>query len=152
MARGRKECAAEGSEWSQALADANAAPRSGSRAPTTRRDEPMATRIDVARAVADKERISIQDANSIIGTILEVIRALLQKEEVQLVGLGRFRRVTRAARTGRNPKTGEAISIPEKIMVRFKPSKGLNPSAAAPKAAGAKRRGRPAAKKRKVSG
>ena len=95
----------------------------------------MATRIDVARAVAEKQKISIQDANSIIGTTIEVISALAKKEEVQLQGLGTFSLHTRKARQNRNPRTGEPVNIPEKIVVRFKPSKSLNPPAPAVKAA-----------------
>lgn len=95
----------------------------------------MATRMDVARAVAEKQKISIQDANSIIGTTIDVISALAKKEEVQLQGLGTFKLHTRKARQGRNPRTGETIDIPERTIVRFKPSKSLHPPVRAPRAA-----------------
>lgn len=88
----------------------------------------MATRMDIARAVAEKENISIQDANNIIGTTIDVIGKFLKKEDVTLVGLGTLRRALLKARKGRNPKTGEAIDIPEKTVVRFKPSKNLIPA------------------------
>jgi DNA-binding protein HU-beta len=92
-----------------------------------REDKAVATRVDVARAVAEKEKISIQNANSIIGSTIEVIGDLVKRGELHLVGLGSFKLVTRAARQGRNPRTGEAIGIPAKTVVHFKPSKTLNP-------------------------
>jgi nucleoid DNA-binding protein len=117
----------------------------------------MATRIDVAKAVAERQKISIQDANSIIGSTIEVIGELVKEDDLHLVGLGGFRRVTLPARQGRNPKTGESISIPEKVVVRFKPSKSLNPprpaaaTKAAPKGRGTGGGRKPAGNKRKGS-
>lgn len=93
----------------------------------------MATRIDIARAVAEKERISIQDANSIIGSTIEAVKEAVQKEDVRLVGLGTFRRLKRQARQARNPRTGETVAVPAKTVIRFKPSKSLNPAAGSPK-------------------
>ena len=113
----------------------------------------MATRIDIARAVAEKEQISIKDANSIIASTIEAISETAKKEELHLLGLGTFRLVDVPARQGRNPKTGEAISIPAKTVVRFKPSKSLNPTPpakAATKSRG-KNQGRRTAGKRKRS-
>lgn len=47
---------------------------------------------------------------------------LLAGEEVTIPGLGKLKVVTKAARAGRNPATGEAIDIPEKRVVKFTPS------------------------------
>lgn len=46
--------------------------------------------------------------------------------KVSLPGLGSFTKTVRAARTGRNPKTGEAIQIAEKTSVKFKAASQLN--------------------------
>jgi DNA-binding protein HU-beta len=46
-------------------------------------------------------------------------------EEVRLVGFGTFSTTTRKATTGRNPRTGEEIQIPEATTVRFKVGKAL---------------------------
>ncbi|MDO5770222.1 MAG: HU family DNA-binding protein [Psychrobacter sp.] len=55
-----------------------------------------------------------------------VTEALVNGETVQMVGFGTFSTSERSARTGRNPKTGEALDIPAKMVARFKPGKGLS--------------------------
>lgn len=45
--------------------------------------------------------------------------------DVVLPGLGKLKTTTRAARTGRNPQTGEAIQIPERVAVKFAAGKAL---------------------------
>jgi DNA-binding protein HU-beta len=52
--------------------------------------------------------------------------ALARGEEVQLVGLGKLRVVDRAARSGRNPRTGETLALPASRSVKFKASKSLS--------------------------
>jgi len=51
--------------------------------------------------------------------------ALTRGEKVALVGFGTFQVVTRKARTGRNPQTGEALQIPAKKVPKFTPGKDL---------------------------
>ena len=57
----------------------------------------------------------------------EVINALINEinvnERLYVHGLGTFKHVVRAARTARNPKTGEIIQVPEKQVLTFKASK-----------------------------
>ena len=45
--------------------------------------------------------------------------------EVTLPGLGKLKATTRAARTGRNPQTGEPVEIPERMVVKFSAGKAL---------------------------
>jgi DNA-binding protein HU-beta len=47
-----------------------------------------------------------------------IIEGLQKDGEVQL-GFGKFKKITRSARIGRNPQTGESIEIPEKQVVKF---------------------------------
>lgn len=54
-----------------------------------------------------------------------VTETLSAGDKVQLVGFGTFSVAKRNARTGRNPKTGEALQIPAKSVVKFKAGKGL---------------------------
>jgi DNA-binding protein HU-beta len=54
--------------------------------------------------------------------------ALKKEEEVRLVGFGSFATAKRKASTGRNPRTGEEIKIPESNSVRFKAGKALKDS------------------------
>ena len=61
-----------------------------------------------------------------VNIIMDVIKETLAKgETVRLVNFGTFKVVARKARKGRNPRTGEAIDIPAKNVVRFKAGKGL---------------------------
>jgi nucleoid DNA-binding protein len=54
-----------------------------------------------------------------------ITKALKKKGEVTLVGFGTFKVAKRKARTGRNPKTGEAIKIKAKSVPKFAAGKGL---------------------------
>ena len=54
-----------------------------------------------------------------------IIESLNQGEKIELRGFGSFRVRERGARRGRNPKTGEAVSIPAKRVPYFKPGKEL---------------------------
>ena len=51
--------------------------------------------------------------------------ALKANDSVQLVGFGTFEVKTRAARTGKNPRTGEAVEVAAKKVPAFKPGKAL---------------------------
>ena len=76
--------------------------------------------------VAEEAGITKKDANALIGVVLNGIKTGITGEgKVTLVGFGTFSVVKRAARMARNPKTGEAISVPEKTVPKFKPSKAL---------------------------
>ncbi|MGE5790609.1 MAG: HU family DNA-binding protein, partial [Syntrophaceae bacterium] len=58
---------------------------------------------------------------------IEAVGGELKKTgKLGLVGFGTFNCVQRKARTGRNPKTGSAIDIPSKKVVRFRAGKGLS--------------------------
>ena len=65
---------------------------------------------ELINAVAEKADLSKKDAEAAITAMVDAItEALAQEEKVQLVGFGSFEVKTRAARVGRNPKTGEEI-------------------------------------------
>jgi integration host factor subunit beta len=57
--------------------------------------------------------------------INEVGAALAQEERIEIRGFGSFSLHHRPARVGRNPKTGEPVSIPAKYVPHFKPGKEL---------------------------
>lgn len=88
----------------------------------------MLSKLEIARAVAERQGITIQDAYAVIEVTTDVIAESLEKDNVHLAGLGTFKKVTLRAREGRNPRTGETVQIPERVVVRFKPSKKLTPS------------------------
>jgi DNA-binding protein HU-beta len=54
-----------------------------------------------------------------------ITKSLSRGEEVGIAGFGIFKVVKSAARTGRNPKTGEQIQIPASVKPKFKPGKAL---------------------------
>ena len=67
-----------------------------------------------------------KDMERIVEVIIsEIIGALCRNEAVELRGFGRFKSVTRKARTGKNPKNSETLQIPEKKVMRWKMSKNL---------------------------
>lgn len=64
-----------------------------------------------------------QDVKRIIDGFLICIRqALKDGEDVKIKDLGTFKVITTKPRKGRNPKTGEAVEIPAKRTVKFRPS------------------------------
>jgi len=68
-------------------------------------------------------------ADDAVNAVLDAIAKGVKKEgSVQLLGFGTFEVRNRAARTGRNPKTGEAIKIAASKTVGFKPSSALKKS------------------------
>jgi DNA-binding protein HU-beta len=81
---------------------------------------------ELVSAVAEKADMSKKDAEKAVKAVFEVIEeTLAQSEKVQLVGFGTFEVKERAERTGRNPQTKEAITIPAAKVPGFKAGKAL---------------------------
>jgi DNA-binding protein HU-beta len=80
---------------------------------------------DLVRAFAAKAGTTLVDANKYVGALIDVIVTILETTNLQLVGFGSFRRVSRPEHQGRNPKTGEIITVPASSTVRFKPAAAL---------------------------
>lgn len=79
--------------------------------------------IEHISAMAD---LSKADAGRAVDAFIDAVKTTLQKNDsVTLVGFGTFSVSERAARTGRNPRTGEAITIKEARVPRFRPGKAL---------------------------
>ncbi|PGK21172.1 DNA-binding protein [Priestia megaterium] len=75
-------------------------------------------------AVASKSELTKQDAKKAVDTLFETISTTLAKgEKIQLVGLGTFEVRERSERTGRNPQTGEEMTIPATKVPGFKAGK-----------------------------
>ncbi|NTV06941.1 MAG: HU family DNA-binding protein [Chlorobiaceae bacterium] len=76
--------------------------------------------------IADKAKLTKVDADRALKAFISVVSESLKNgEDVSLVGFGTFSIVDRAEREGRNPLTGEAITIAAKKVVKFKPGKTL---------------------------
>ena len=81
---------------------------------------------DLINKVADDAGITKAQANEAIDAVIEAIgKTLKGGGKVTLVGFGTFSVSKRAARNGRNPKTGETIKIKARKVARFKSGKEL---------------------------
>src|SRR5436309_1699043 len=81
---------------------------------------------ELVNAVATQAELTKKDATTVVDVLFETITNTLAKEEkIQLIGFGAFEVRERAARTGRNPQTGEEIQIPASKIPAFKPGKEL---------------------------
>jgi DNA-binding protein HU-beta len=83
-------------------------------------------RTELVDLIADKAELTKAAAERALGALLDSITASLKKDEpVVLVNFGTFVIRQRAARTGRNPQTGQAITIKAAKVVGFKAGKAL---------------------------
>ena len=81
---------------------------------------------DLISAVADTSGLSKSDASSAVEGVFDAITKSLSKgDEVRLVGFGTFSVARRKASTGRNPRTGEPMTIKASNQPKFKAGKGL---------------------------
>lgn len=81
---------------------------------------------ELINAIANETGLSKKDTEATINSFVNVVSTALEnKDKVQLVGFGTFETRERAARTGKNPQTGEALNIPASIAPAFKPGKAL---------------------------
>ena len=76
--------------------------------------------------VASKADMTKADAGRAVDAVFDAITEALQKgDDVRLVGFGTFSSSRRAAREGRNPRTGETIQIKASNQPKFSAGKGL---------------------------
>lgn len=83
---------------------------------------------DLARIVYERHGgISNQEAKDLVELIIEKMKdRLVRGENVKLSGFGSFNLVHRKSRMGRNPQTGDRISLAQSKYVTFRPSRLLN--------------------------
>ena len=81
---------------------------------------------ELIKNVAQNAEISQKEATVVVQTVVESItNTLVAGEKVQLIGFGTFEVRERAARTGRNPQTGEEMQIAASKVPAFKAGKEL---------------------------
>jgi len=81
---------------------------------------------ELVDAVSERTGLAKSDAARAVEAVLSTITETLKTgDQVALSGFGSFVAKTRAARTGRNPRTGEAIAIPASRAPAFKAGKAL---------------------------
>ena len=77
---------------------------------------------DLIAIVAEENELSKAQAGRVIDTVFDaIVKSVAKGDGFQLIGFGSFKAVTRDAREGRNPSTGETIQIPATTLPKFVP-------------------------------
>ena len=86
---------------------------------------------ELVREMAEATNLTIKSTEAALDALINSITQVLsQEDKLTLVGFGTFEISKRAARVGRNPKTGETIDIPAATTPKFKPGKSLKEAVA----------------------
>lgn len=86
---------------------------------------------ELIAVVAEKTDLSKKDADAAVSAVLGAITdALKAGDKIQLVGFGTFEVRNRAAKQGRNPRTGETMTVPASKVPAFKAGKALKDAVA----------------------
>jgi len=81
---------------------------------------------ELVDAIATSTKLTKADVTKVLDALVETSKAELKKGgEINLVGFLSLKKTKRSARTGRNPRTGEELKIPEKNIVTVKAGKAL---------------------------
>ena len=84
------------------------------------------TKSELTEALANRRNLTIKEAKTIVDTILtEIGGTLATGGRIELRGFGSFSVKVRPAREGRNPRTGQAVTVAEKRVPFFKAGKEL---------------------------
>ena len=90
------------------------------------REDKVMNKADLIDAVSEKTGLGKGQSGAAVESVLDVItEALTKGDSVSLVGFGIFSVSERAGRVGRNPRTGESITIAPSRAPKFKAGKGL---------------------------
>lgn len=83
-------------------------------------------RREIVEAMSEKYDVSRRQADEMYGYIFESIKeSLIKNGKFSLVGFGMFKIKTNKARVARNPKTGEAIKLPARKVIKFQMKKSI---------------------------
>ena len=81
---------------------------------------------DLIKDIAERGEFTKADAEAALKAVQGAIAAVLVNgDKITLPGFGTFKVVETAARTGRNPLTGEPVEIPAKRKIKFNPTQAL---------------------------
>ena len=84
---------------------------------------------ELVSAIAEKSGLTKKDSEKALNAFLESVEESLgKKDDVNILNFGSFRVKHRVAREGRNPQTGDKMTIPAKDVVVFVPGKNLKDS------------------------
>ncbi|HEX8466164.1 MAG TPA: HU family DNA-binding protein [Abditibacterium sp.] len=86
----------------------------------------MLSRTEIAQLIAARTELPAGQIEGVVKEFEAIIAQQLKaKGEVRLLGFGTFKTADRSAREGRNPKTGEPLTIAARSVVQFVPAKAL---------------------------
>ena len=93
------------------------------------------TKAHLVDQIADSTELNKQECEKIVNSLFAAMTKAMQAgERIEIRGFGTFKVKDKAARQGRNPRTGETVLVPAKKVAAFKPSNEiddlLNPTAA----------------------
>jgi DNA-binding protein HU-beta len=80
---------------------------------------------ELVEAIVNKTELAKKDVLMVLETMTEVVKSAVTKEAVEIPGIVKIEKKHRAARMGRNPMTGESISIPAKTVLKARILKKL---------------------------
>lgn len=81
------------------------------------------TKADIVEKVAERCRMSKKDSIEMVESVFSILKNTLESgEEIKISGFGKFEIKTKRARKGRNPRTGDTITIEARRILSFKSS------------------------------
>lgn len=83
------------------------------------------TKKELVDVLAERAEVSKAEALRVFDATFALLAEEVAKGEVRVDGFGTFKLATRAARTAKNPRTGEVVKVPAKKVVTFKPAGAL---------------------------
>lgn len=84
------------------------------------------TKADIVEEIAEKSQLNKKESFIVVDLIIDNIkRALTEGDKIELRGFGSFKVKKRNQRKARNPRTGETVEVPAKLVPYFKASKAL---------------------------
>lgn len=84
------------------------------------------TKAEIVEEISEKLGLTKKDIARVVDIFFEIVKEGLRNEEhIELRGFGTFEVKTREEREARNPKTGEAVTVPKRKVPYFRPGKEL---------------------------
>lgn len=84
------------------------------------------TKADIVERVQQRIGLTKRDSAELVELVFSIIKKTLETgEKIKVTGFGNFEVKQKADRLGRNPQTGEALTITSRRILRFKPSQLL---------------------------
>jgi integration host factor subunit alpha len=84
------------------------------------------TKADIVEIIREKIGLKIKESTEIVEQVFGILKETLEGgEKIKISGFGNFTIHTKRPRKGRNPKTGEEITIAERRVLTFRPSQAL---------------------------